>query len=68
MVLATGNAIDPMTGIRREMPFQYTMLRLCRDVFHCTPSELLEQDWELVQDIIAVLNAEEEFKRQNQGG
>lgn len=60
MMTSVGNTIDPATGERRPMPPEYTELVLCRDVYHCTPAELDEQDWARVQMHIALLNAEAE--------
>ena len=33
-------------------PQEYTDLVLCRDIFHCTPSQLYDQDYDVVQGII----------------
>ena len=62
--MAIKHAVDPQTGEPYGMPFEYTLMVLCRDVFHCTPSQVLAEDWDMVQDIITVLNAEEEYKIQ----
>jgi len=37
-------------------------LLLCRDVYHCTPSELAEQDWYVVNKHIRLLSVEAEIK------
>ncbi len=40
-------------------PPEYTDLRLCRDVYHCTPSELDAQDARTIALHIAFMNVEE---------
>lgn len=55
-----GNLVDPETGLSRELPWAYTELRLCRDVYHCTPSELDRQDADRIQMHIAIMNLEAE--------
>lgn len=39
-------------------PWEYVELLLCRDVYHCTPSELAEQDWETVRVHLRLLSVE----------
>lgn len=39
-------------------PWEYIELVLCRDVWHCPPSVLREQQMDDVLDALAVLNAE----------
>ena len=41
-----------------NVPPEYTDMRLCRDVYHCTPSELDEQDYERVLFHIVCMNEE----------
>jgi len=31
---------------------------LCRDVYHCLPSELEQEDWATVQEHVAMLDGE----------
>jgi hypothetical protein len=60
--LLVGNAIDPKTGIARPVPWDYTQLILCRDVYHCTPEELAKQDWDTVQRHLMLVNLEKEAR------
>jgi hypothetical protein len=55
-----GNTIDPDTGLTRELPWIYSEVRLCRDVYHCRPSELDEEEFERIQMHIAIMNLEAE--------
>ena len=55
-----GNLVDPATGQRRELPWLYSEVRLCRDIYHCTPSQLDAEDWDRIQRHIAVMNIEAE--------
>lgn len=59
MYLTVGNAIDPQTGKAREMPWAYQELVLCRDVYHCTPSQLAAEDWETVREHLRLLAVEQ---------
>ena len=40
------------------LPLELITLRLCRDVYHCTPSELAKQDLKTVLRHMVVMNAE----------
>ncbi len=40
------------------MPVDWLELRLCRDVYHCTPSELAEQDADQVNRHLRLLAVE----------
>lgn len=55
-----GNLVDPETGQNRELPWAWSELRLCRDVYHCTPEDLDRQDWNRIQQHIAIMNLEAE--------
>lgn len=66
MYLHTGNAINPHTREEAEMPWAYTELILCRDVYHCAPSVLGEQDWETVQTHLAIMRVEQEVRQLKQ--
>lgn len=44
-------------------PPEMLELILCRDVYHCTPRELAEQDLDTVLDHLLVLQVEDEVKR-----
>lgn len=61
--LAVGNAVDPQTGESRPQPWAWLELRLCRDVYHCTPSELAEQDWLTIATHIELMNIEAEVRQ-----
>lgn len=63
MYLAFGNAIDPQTGIARPMPREYIEFILCRDVYHCTPSELDQEDAVKVEQHIRFLELEYEARQ-----
>jgi hypothetical protein len=41
-----------------EIPEEYTDLILCRDVYHCLPSELDKEDWQTIANHIAMIEAE----------
>lgn len=45
------------------MPPEYIDLVLMRDVFHCTPSELYEQNAEDVALVLLMLESEDVVKR-----
>ena len=50
-----------------DAPWELTKLRLCRDVFHCTPSQLRRERFTDIMEALRVLNAEAEaldIKRQ----
>ena len=50
------------TGGGKGAPPEYLDLVLCRDVYHCTPSQLDREDGERVLMHIALLNAESKVK------
>lgn len=41
-----------------DLPWEYARVMLERDVYHCTPEQLDQQDWLTVQMDLAVLNGE----------
>ena len=41
-----------------ELPDEYVFLNLCKNVYHCLPSELMEEDWNTVMDHLAMLDGE----------
>lgn len=43
---------------------EYTELVLCRDVYHCTPTELDAQDWARVQQHLICLEIEARVRKQ----
>ena len=63
MWLGVGNAIDPHTGESQPQPWEYIQLRLCQDVYHCTPSQLDEQDWQTIETHLLILNLEEQLRQ-----
>jgi len=42
---------------------EYTDYILCKEVYHCTPSELDEQDWSRVRAHITCMNVESKVKK-----
>ncbi len=46
-----------------NLPWEYTELLLCRDVYHCLPSELDQEDWGRIQLHMAMMQAEVEAKK-----
>lgn len=51
-----------------QAPVEYTELQLCRDVYHCRPSELAEEDAAVVRVHLALLTAESRVRRFESGG
>jgi len=45
------------------LPWEYVELVLCRDVYHCSPSELGEQDWLTVMTHLHLLETEGKIKK-----
>lgn len=45
---------SPGTG---DPPLEYILFRLRQDIYHCTPSQLDEEDWYRVQEDLAIYNA-----------
>jgi hypothetical protein len=45
-------------GAGVSAPPEFVRLRLCRDVYHCTPTELFEQPWHIVQEDLVMLDVE----------
>jgi hypothetical protein len=35
-------------GYSDKIPYEYALLSMCRDVYHCTPSELMAQPADIV--------------------
>ena len=53
------------------MPWEYIELILCRDIYHCTPSELYEQPVDVINMHLALIGVEkrvEEFRNQKSTG
>ncbi len=50
-----------------DLPAEYVDLVLCRDVYHCTPAELDEQDWERVATHLVCLEVETKVRKANEG-
>ena len=52
-----------------EVPWEYVELQLCRDIYHCLPSQLAREDYDTIQIhlfLMGVENEVEEFKKQVQ--
>ncbi len=51
-------------------PWEYIELILCRDVYHCTPSQLREEDFSDIMATLAMLSAENQVReaRNKKGG
>lgn len=47
-------------------PVEYTELVLCRDVFHCTPSQLRAESAEDIMAALACLEAERYVQKQRE--
>ncbi len=45
-----------------ELPAEYVDLYLCRDVYHCTPSQLAAEDAVEIQKHLAMLAAEAQVR------
>lgn len=45
-----------------SLPWEYIAYRLCRDVFHCLPSELDDEPWENIVRALAFIEAEVKAK------
>jgi len=46
-----------------EAPWEYVELLLCRDVYHCLPSQLQDEDWVDIQNTITMINTEAEVRK-----
>jgi hypothetical protein len=46
-----------------DLPWEYVEMRLCRDVYHCLPSELDREDWGRVRMHMAMMEAETKVPR-----
>lgn len=52
-----------------DVPWEYIELQLCRDIYHCLPSQLAREDYETIQThlmLMGVENEVEDFKKQVQ--
>lgn len=45
-----------------DLPPEYIEYRLCRDVFHCLPSELDDEPWQPIRRALAFIAAEAKAK------
>lgn len=49
-------------------PGEYTILQLCRDVYHCTPSQLMQEDANQIDMHLLLMSIESEVQAfENQG-
>lgn len=46
-----------------DQPIEYTILRLCRDVYRCLPSALLEEPWAVLSLHMRMMNVENKLRR-----
>lgn len=46
---------------------EYLELVLCRDVYHCTPSELAAEDWRTIEAHLEVMAAEAQVRDMTSG-
>lgn len=46
-----------------EQPTEYVILRLCRDVYRCLPSEVMEENWAVISLHLAMMNVEKQARR-----
>lgn len=50
------------TKSTKNVPQGYNELILCRDVYHCLPSQLAQEDWGVIQEHIRYMNVEGEVR------
>lgn len=43
-----------------EAPWEYIELLLCRDIYHCLPSQLAREDYDTIQTHLALMEVEKE--------
>lgn len=41
-----------------DLPWEFTEMRLCRDVYKCLPSQLDDESWDRIQKHLAMMVAE----------
>lgn len=46
-----------------DLPWEYLELKLCRDVYHCLPSELDQEEWLRIKSHIAVMEGEAKVRK-----
>ena len=51
-----------------DVPAEYMDLMLCRDVYHCTPTELDGQDWARVAEHLICLDVEAKVRKASGSG
>lgn len=49
-----------------EMPWEYTEMVLCRDIYHCVPSQLDREDYERIMRHLDMYNTEQDVKHKRQ--
>jgi len=47
---------------RHPQPYEYLTLILCRDIYHCTPSELARQDPQVILAHLTALDVESDYR------
>jgi len=45
-----------------DLPQEYLEMRLCRDVYHCLPSQLAQEAWADIRLHLAMMAAEKEVE------
>lgn len=50
-----------------HVPWEWLELLLCRDVYHCRPSELAEEDWNTINLHLKLMEAKSEIDEIKQG-
>jgi len=58
---------DVFLGGRGNQPAEYTELLLCRDVYHCLPSELARERGADIQRHLSMMNVEYKMRRPSYG-
>lgn len=43
-----GNSINPETGEKRSIPFDFVLYRMATQMYHCPPSALGDEDYDTV--------------------
>jgi len=51
-------ALSAHLWVGEEAPMEYIRLIMCRDVYHCTPTELEAVPWRVIQEDLAMMQIE----------
>lgn len=60
MYLEVGYCVDPVTRQKVDLPFDYILYRLCKDVYHCLPSQIMQEDMDTLLLHLDFYNLEHE--------